>query len=679
MVLSTTFSPPELDELCINTLRFLAVDMVQTANSGHPGLPLGSAAMAYTLWDRFLNVNPLDPQWPDRDRFVLSPGHGCALLYALLHVTGFDLPLEELKRFRQWGSRTPGHPEYGKTPGVEATTGPLGQGFGNAVGMAIAEVALAARFNRPDHAIVDHDTYVLVSDGDLMEGVSSEAASLAGHLRLGKLMALYADNFVTLGGSASLCFTEDRQARFAAYGWHVQRVENGNNVTDLTAAIEAARAEKGRPSFIDVHTHIGYGSPHKHDTSAAHGSPLGVEEVRLTKENLGWPVEPSFNIPAEALEHFRAIAARGEARQAEWESRFRAYAMKYPEQAAEFQRVVQCQLPQGWDRDLPTFRPDQGPLATRAAGGKVINALAPHLPELMGGTADVAPSTDANIDGGGDFEPGNWAGRNLYFGVREHVMGAILNGLALHRGFIPYGATFLIFSDYMRPPMRLAAMNGLPVIYVFTHDSIAMGEDGPTHQPVEQLLGLRSVPGLTVIRPADANETTAAWRIAIESRDRPIVLVLTRQKLPVLDLASYPSIAAGVPRGGYVLSDAVDGTPPDIVLIATGSEVHLALNAHNRLATEGVKARVVSLPCWSLFKTQAEPYRKEVLPEGVPLLAIEAGVTLGWESYLGPPMPVLGVDRYGASAPGDVVMREYGFTVENVCRKVRTLLSTIQT
>jgi transketolase len=678
MALSTTLSPPELDELCINTLRFLAVDMVQKANSGHPGLPLGSAAMAYALWDRFLKVNPRNPEWLDRDRFVLSAGHGSALLYALLYVTGFDLPLAELKRFRQWGSRTPGHPEYGKTPGVEATTGPLGQGFGNAVGMAIAEVSLAARFNRPDHAIVDHDTYVLVSDGDLMEGVSSEAASLAGHLRLGKLMALYADNLVTLGGPANLCFTEDRQARFAAYGWHVQRVEDGN-IAEVTAAIEAARAEKGRPSFIDVRTHIGYGSPHKHDTSAAHGSPLGVEEVRLTKENLGWPVEPSFDVPPEALEHFHAFAERGAERQAQWESQFQAYAKKYPGLATEFQRIMHRQLPDAWDRDLPTFRPDQGPLATRSASGKVINALAPHLPELMGGAADLAPSTDTNIDKGGDFEPDNRVGRNMYFGVREHAMGAILNGLALHRGFIPYGATFLIFSDYMRPPMRLAAMNGLPVIYVFTHDSIAMGEDGPTHQPVEQLLGLRSVPGLTVIRPADANETTVAWRIAIESRDHPIVLVLTRQKLPVLDLASYPDIPTGVLRGGYVLADAGDGVRPDVVLIATGSEVHLALNARDRLAGEGVKARVVSLPCWSLFKAQAEAYRKEVLPEGVPLLAIEAGVTLGWDSYLGPPMPVLGVDRYGASAPGDVVMREYGFTVENVCRQVRALLSTTQT
>ncbi len=674
MTLSATLSPPELDELCINTLRFLAVDMVQKANSGHPGLPLGSAAMAYTLWDRFLKVNPLDPWWPNRDRFVLSPGHGSALLYALLHATGFDLPLAELKRFRQWGSRTPGHPEYGKTPGVEATTGPLGQGFGNAVGMAIAEVTLATRFNRPDHAIVDHDTYVLVSDGDLMEGVSSEAASLAGHLRLGKLMVLYADNLVTLGGDTNLTFTEDRSARFAAYGWHVQRVEHGNDIADLTAAIEAARAEESRPSFIDVHTHIGYGSPHKHDTSAAHGAPLGEEEVRLTKEHLGWPIEPSFDVPQEALEHFRAFAERGAVRQAEWESRFRAYAKKYPGPAAEFQRVMQRQLPEGWDRDLPAFRSDHGPLATRVACGKVINALASRLPELMGGTADVAPSTHTNIDGGGDFEPDNRAGLNLYFGVREHAMGAILNGLALHRGLIPYGATFLIFSDYMRPPMRLAAMNGLPVIYVFTHDSIAMGEDGPTHQPVEQLLGLRSVPGLTVIRPADANETTIAWRIAIESEDRPTVLVLTRQNVPVLDLARYPVIPAGVQRGGYVLADAGEGTRPDVVLIATGSEVHLALNVRDRLASEGVKARVVSLPCWSLVKEQPEPYRSQVLPEGVPVLAMEAGVTLGWDSYIGPPMPVLGVDRFGASAPGEVVMREYGFTAEHVCQKVRALL-----
>jgi transketolase len=676
MTLSNDVAPPSLDELCVNTLRFLAVDMVQKANSGHPGLPLGSAAMAYTLWDRFLQVNPSDVHWPDRDRFVLSAGHGSALLYALLHVSGFDLPLAELKRFRQWGSTTPGHPEYGKTPGVEATTGPLGQGFGNAVGMAIAEAALAARFNRPDNPIVDHFTYVLVSDGDLMEGVASESASLAGHLQLGKLVILYADNHVSLSGSTDLIFTENRSARFAAYDWHVQQVDNGNDVAKVTAAIAAARAETGRPSFIDVHTHIGYGSPHKHDTSAAHGEPLGEEEVRLTKEHLGWPVEPSFYIPPEAQEHFRAFAARGATRQAQWLSRFQTYAKKYPELATQFLRVMQRELPSGWDRDLPTFRSADGPVATRVASGKAINALAPRIPELMGGDADLAPSTHTLIEGSDNFEPGSRAGRNLRFGVREHAMGAILNGMALHRGFVPYGATFLIFSDYMRPPMRLGAMNGLPVIYVFTHDSIAMGEDGPTHQPVEQLLGLRSIPGLTVVRPADANETTAAWRIAVESTDRPTALILTRQKLPVLDLAQYPAIPKGVPRGGYVLAEADGGERPDLVLTATGSEVHLALNARNRLAGEGVRIRVVSMPCWSRFQTQPGSYRNQVLPEGVPVLAIEAGVTLGWDTYLGPPMNVLGVDRFGASAPGEVVMREYGFTVENVCRKARDLLLT---
>lgn len=674
MTLSTTLAPPALDELCINTLRFLAVDMVQKANSGHPGLPLGSAAMAYTLWDRFLKVNPSDPQWPDRDRFVLSPGHGCALLYALLHVTGFDLPLAELKRFRQWDSRTPGHPEYGRTSGVEATTGPLGQGFGNAVGMAIAEMALAARFNRPDHTIVDHHTYVLISDGDLMEGVSSEAASLAGVLRLGKLIALYADNNVSLSGSTDLIFNEDRQARFAAYGWHTQEVEDGNDVAALTAAIEAARAERNRPSFIDIHTHIGYGSPHKHDSSAAHGAALGEDEVRLTKEHLGWPVEPPFLVPPEAREHFDALAHRGAVRQQEWESHFQAYTAKYPDLAAEFQRAIQRQLPEGWDRDLPTFRAEDGPIATRVASGKVLNFFAGRLPEMMGGDADVAPSTHTLIEGSDNFEPSTRAGRNLRFGVREHAMGTIINGMTLHRGLIAYGATFLIFSDYMRPPIRLAAMNGLPVIYVFTHDSIAMGEDGPTHQPTEQLLGLRSVPGLTVIRPADANETAVAWRIAIASRDRPIALVLTRQKLPVLDLARYPGIPAGLPRGGYILADAIGGGLPDIILIATGSEVHLALNAHFRLASEGVKARVVSLPCWSFFKVQPEPYRNEVLPPGIPRLAIEAGVTLGWDSYVGPHAAVVGVDRYGASAPGEVVMQEYGFTVENICQYVAALL-----
>jgi transketolase len=673
---STTLSPPTLDETCINTLRFLAVDMVQQADSGHPGLPLGSAAMAYTLWDRFLKVNPADPNWPDRDRFVLSAGHGSALLYALLHVNGFNLPMAELKRFRRWDSQTPGHPEYGKTPGVEATTGPLGQGFGNGVGMAIAESALAARFNRPGHAVVNHFTYVLASDGDLMEGVSAEAASLAGHLRLGKLIVLYADNQVSLSGSTDLIFTEDRMARFAAYGWHTQRVEDGNDVDALTLAIETARAEEDRPSFIDVRTHIGFGSPHKHDRSSAHGSPLGVEEVRLTKEELGWPVEPLFYVPEEAAEHFRLFAERGAALQAEWESRFQEYASYHPASASEFERVIHRRLAAGWDENLPDFRPEDGPMSTRVASGKVLNVLAKHLPEIMGGDADVAPSTHTLIEGSDNYEPGQRDGRNLRFGIREHAMGAILNGMALHGGLIPYGATFLIFSDYMRPPMRLAAMNGLPVIDVFTHDSIAMGQDGPTHQPVEQLLSLRAVIGLNVIRPADANETVEAWRIAINSAHQPTALIFTRQDLPILDPNRYPAIADGVARGGYILADPNDDARPDVVLIAAGSEVHLALESYFRLTSEGIKARVVSLPCWSLFKVQPKAYRDQVLLPGVPTIAIEAGETLGWNSYVGPQTAVIGVDCYGASALGEINMREYGFTVENVCGQVHALLES---
>jgi transketolase len=678
LTLPTTLAPSALDELCINTLRFLAVDMVQKANSGHPGLPLGSAAMAYALWDRSLKFNPRDPLWPDRDRFVLSAGHGCALLYALLHVTGFDLPLEELERFRQWGSRTPGHPEYDKTAGVEATTGPLGQGLANAVGMAIAEAALAARFNRPGHSIVDHYTYVLASDGDLEEGISSEAGSDAGHLRLGKLIVLYANNHITIEGNTELAFTEDRMARFAALGWHVQQVEQGNDIDAVTSALKAAREEAGRPSLIQVHTHIGYGSPHKQDTAAAHGEPLGVEEVRLTKQALGWPVEPTFLIPGEALEHFRKAIARGGASQAEWESRFEAFAKEHPDLAADFQRVIHRRLPKGWDGNLPTFTPADGPMATRIASGKTIAVLASHLPEMMGGSADLDPSTHTSIGGGGDFEPESLTGRNMHFGIREHAMGAILNGMALHRGLIPYGGTFLIFSDYMRPPMRLAAMNGLPVIYVFTHDSIAMGEDGPTHQPVEQLVGLRSVPGMVVIRPADANETVAAWRMAIERREGPVALILTRQGLPVLDLARYPGIPAGVVLGGYVLADGPPDTRPDIILIATGSEVHLALEARERLAGDGVQARVVSVPSTNIFSMQPDRYRDKVLPPEVPLLVIEAGASLGWRSYVGPQIAVIGVDTFGASAPGPVVMQHHDFTVENVLKRTHSLLRHTQ-
>ena len=671
---ATIAAPLALDELCINTLRFLAVDMVQKANSGHPGLPMGSAAMAYALWDRSLKYNPRDPHWPDRDRFVLSAGHGCALLYALLHVTGFDQPMEELKRFRQWGSRTPGHPEYGKTSGVEATTGPLGQGLANGVGMAIAEVALAARFNRPGHQIVDHFTYVLVSDGDLEEGISSEAGSIAGHQHLGKLIVLYADNHITIEGSTELTFTEDRMARFAAFGWHVQRVEQSNDVEAVAHALTNAREETARPSLIAVRTHIGFGSPHKQDTAAAHGAPLGVEEVRLTKEAMDWPVSPSFHIPEEALEHFQKAVARGRAAQVEWESRFKAFAQEHLALATEFQRVTERQLPNEWDSGLPAFTPADGPMATRVASGKVIEILGTRLPEMMGGSADLAPSTHTKIDGAGNFEPEDWAGRNMHFGIRENAMGAILNGMALHSGLIPYGGTFFVFSDYMRPPMRLAAMNALPVIYIFTHDSIGMGEDGPTHQPVEQLIGLRSIPGMVVLRPADANETVAAWQVAIGRKQGPVALVLTRQGLPVLDLNLYSAIQTGVPLGGYILADSPATERPDIILIATGSEVHLALDARGRLLTEGVHARVVSMPSTNLFAAQSDDYRETILPRNVPLLVIEAGSPVGWQSFVGPRIAVIGVDTFGSSAPGPVVMEHYGFTVENVCKQAHHVL-----
>ncbi|MEJ2679348.1 MAG: transketolase [Gemmatimonadota bacterium] len=652
-----------LDELCINTIRFLAVDAVEKAASGHPGLPMGSAAMGYTLWDRHLRFNPQDPKWFNRDRFVLSAGHGCMLQYALLHLTGFDLPLEELKRFRQWDSMTPGHPEYGRTPGIEATTGPLGQGFGNAVGMAIAERMLAAHFNRPGHTIIDHHTYVLASDGDLMEGVASEAASLAGHLGLGKLIVLYADNHVSIEGDTALAFTEDRSARFAAYDWHTQDVEASNDVETLDQALRAAREETGRPSFIRVRTHIGYGSPHKQDRASAHGEPLGADEARMTKEHLGWPLEPTFHIPDEALAHFREAVDRGARWQEQWNARLDAYREDYPRLAAELSRLESGELPSAWEKDLPTFNEDDGPLATRNVNSAVLNGVARQMSELVGGAADLAPSTKTLISPGGDFSVRQPAGRNIHFCVREHAMGAILNGMSLHGGLRPFGATFLIFSDYMRPPMRLAAMNGLPVLYVFTHDSIGLGEDGPTHQPVEQLVGLRSVPGLTVFRPADANEAVEAWRAAISRRDGPSVMIGTRQKLPVLAPGDYPGLREGVARGGYVLADSPD---PDVVLVATGSEVHLALEARKLLQEYDVRARVVSMPSVEVFGEQADEYRREVLPPGMPVLSVEAGRTLGWISYLGNTLGAVGLDHFGASAPGKRLMEEFGFTPEHV-------------
>jgi transketolase len=665
----------DLDLQCINTLRFLAVDAVEQADSGHPGLPMGSAVLAYALWDRFLKFNPRDPKWPDRDRFVLSAGHGSMLLYALLHLTGFDLPLGELEQFRQWGSRTPGHPEYGRTPGVEATTGPLGQGFGNAVGMAIAETALAARFNRPGHSVVDHHTYVLASDGDLMEGVSSEAASLAGHLQLGKLIVLYADNQITIEGSTNLAFSEDRMQRFRSYGWHVLSVEDGNDLEAVSSAIDAARRQERQPSFIDIHTHIGYGSPHKQDTAKAHGEPLGAEEVRLTKENLGWPLEPKFLVPPPVLAHFRHAVERGARWQAEWQAGMQGYSQDNPEMAAEFHRAMEGRLPADWDQDIPSFMPAQGEMSTRVASGKVIEQIAKRVPDLMGGAADLSPSTHTYIEGSGDFEAGSREGRNMHFGIREHAMGAILNGMAMHGGLMPFGATFLIFSDYMRPPIRLAAMSHLPVIYIFTHDSIGLGEDGPTHQPVEQLLGLRSVPGLTVIRPADANETALAWRVAMERRDGPVTIVLTRQKVPVLDPERHQALRAGLRFGGYVLADSPDGGRPQVVLVASGSEVHLALSAREKLAGEGLSARVVSFPSWGLFKAQPHEYQDEVFPPGVPTVAVEAGVSLGWVPYVGSGVSsMIGVDQYGASAPGDIVMQEYGLNVDHICQQAMSLV-----
>jgi transketolase len=675
-------SPQSLDRLCIDTLRFLAVDAVQKANSGHPGLPMGAAPMAYQLWTRFLKHNPAHPGWFDRDRFVLSAGHGSMLLYGLLHLTGYDLPLQEIRRFRQWGSRTPGHPERGVTPGVEVSTGPLGQGFGNAVGMAIAEAHLSARYNRPGFAVVDHFSYVLASDGDLMEGVASEAASLAGHLGLGKLICLYDDNRVTLAASTELCFSEDRAARFAAYGWQVQTVGDGNDLEAIGRALESARAETQRPSLIVVRTHLGYGSPGKQDSFEAHGSPLGEEEVRLTKERLGWPAQPEFYLPKEALEHFQQALPAGFAAEAAWDAVFRDYARQYPELAQEFRQVMQGELAAGWQEAIAEFPADAKGMATRVASGKVLNALAERLPQLIGGSADLDPSTYTALKGKGDFQSGlrqpsdrqgaaggDWGpqGANLHFGVREHAMGAIVNGLAAHGGTIPFGATFLTFSDYLRPTLRLAALSGLQAIQIFTHDSIGLGEDGPTHQPVEHLASLRAIPRLVVIRPGDANESAVAWKAALGSQGRPVALVLSRQSVPTLDRSRYAA-AEGLLRGGYILADA-EGGAPEVILIATGSELSLAVEARLKLLEQKVRARVVSLPSWELFDEQPQDYRDQVLPPGVTArLAVEAGSPQGWHRYVGSGGGVLAVERFGASAPGDVVLREYGFTVENVCK-----------
>jgi transketolase len=661
-----------LEQLAVNTIRTLAIDAVEKANSGHPGLPMGAAPMAYVLWQHYLRHNPRDPHWPNRDRFVLSAGHGCMLEYCLLHLTGYDLALDDLKAFRQWESRTPGHPEVLLTPGIEATTGPLGQGTANAVGMAIAERALAHRFNRPGHTIVDHRTYAIVSDGDLMEGVSGEAGSLAGHLRLGKLIYLYDCNHISLDGPTSLAFsTEDVGKRYAAYGWQVLHVPRGD--TDLAAigeAISAAEADTSRPSLIVVETTIGYGAPNKQGTSGAHGSPLGAEEVALAKKALGWDPSRSFYLPEAALAHFRSAVERGRALQEEWARRFAEWAKAHPDLASEWKDTLAGNLPAGWDDALPTFGAADAQ-ATRQASGKVLNAIAAKVPALIGGDADLSVSTSTSLKNAGSFDGQTGAGRNIHFGVREHAMGAIANGMAYHGGVRPFVATFFCFSDYMRPTVRLAALNELPVIFVWTHDSIGLGEDGPTHQPVEHLMSLRVLPNLAVMRPGDANETAAAWRWALEQRRRPVALVLSRQKLPVLDA----SRVAGAARGAYVLLDPPDG-PPQAILIGTGSEVQVVVAAHERLAREGVRTRVVSMPCWEAFEEQDAAYRESVLPQALTArVSVEAGVTFGWRRWTGDRGASVGIDRFGASAPGEVNMERFGFTAENVAQTVRAVLA----
>jgi transketolase len=669
--MTMTQVPTAIDSLCINTIRTLSIDAVEKANSGHPGLPLGAAPMAYVLWQRHLKFDPSDPSWFDRDRFVLSAGHGSMLLYSLLHLYGFDLPLRQIQAFRQWGSLTPGHPEYGLTAGVEATTGPLGQGLANAVGMAIAERFLAQRLNRPGHTVVDHRTFALVSDGDLMEGLSHEAASLAGHLRLGKLVYLYDSNDVTLDGPASMHFSEDVGPRFEAYGWHVQTVKDGNaDVTAIDRAITTARAETARPSLIIVKTTLGFGSPNKGGTAHAHGSPLGKEEVRLTKERLGWEAPSDFHVPAVARAHFQAAVEQGRAARERWQAALAAWAAKFPTLEAERRLAFAGELPAGWDDELPAFEAG-AKLATRESGGRVLVAIAKRVPWLVGGDADLSGSTKTALPGEANFDGQSGAGRNLRYGVREHAMGSIANGIACHGGLRTYTATFFAFSDYMRPSLRLAAMNHLPIAFVFTHDSIGLGEDGPTHQPVEQLMSLRAIPNLLVLRPCDATEAAQAWRVALREKRRPSAIILSRQGVPTLDRSRLAS-ASAVARGAYVLADAAGFRA---ILIATGSEVHLALKAQAELAAAGVPTRVVSMPSWELFAEQDAGYRESVLPAAVRArVSIEAGVTLGWSRWVGDQGASIGLDRYGASAPAEKLFAELGFTSVRVVERVRALL-----
>ncbi len=656
----------DLQKRAINTLRFLSADAVQKANSGHPGLPMGAAAMAYTLWTRHLRHNPHNPKWPGRDRFILSGGHGSMLLYSLLHLTGYDLSLDEIKNFRQWGSRTPGHPEYGLTPGVEMTTGPLGQGFATGVGMAIAQAHLAATFS-PE--LFDNYIYAIVTDGDLMEGISSEAASLAGHLQLGHLIYLYDDNHISIDGPTSLAFTEDRAARFAAYNWHVQKIEDGNDVEAIDRAIQAAKQDP-RPSIIMCRTHIGFGAPHKQDTAKAHGEPLGDDELNAAKQNLGWPLEPRFLIPGDVLEFFREAVDAGNKSEVEWQKKFADYRNANPELGAELERRLAGKFPKGWDSVLPKFAEDAKGMSTRSASGKTINALAAKLPELIGGSADLAPSNNTKIDGATDFEKESPQGRNFHFGVREHAMAAAVNGMNWFGGIVAYGGTFLIFSDYNKPAIRIAAISHVPSIFVFTHDSIGLGEDGPTHQPIEQLAGLRAIPSLTVIRPADANETAQAWKVALENRHGPTALALTRQNVPTFQPSNLPTVE----KGAYILA-GFGKKMPEIILMASGSEVGLIYEAAKKLAEQGRSVRVVSFPSWGLFEKQDKAYRESVLPKKITArIAVEAGASLGWERYAGSAGKIIAIDHYGASAPGKVVFEKFGFTVENVLAQAKSIL-----
>ncbi len=662
-------------QLTANTIRALTMDAVQKAHSGHPGMPMGMADAAVVLWTHFLRHNPVDPNWLNRDRFVLSAGHGSMLLYSLLHLSGYDLPLEELMNFRQWGSRTPGHPEYGLTPGVEVTTGPLGQGISTAVGMALAERHLAARFNRPDFELFDHFTYVIASDGDLMEGISHESCSLAGHWELGRLIVLYDDNKITIDGETRLAFSEDVLQRYEAYGWHVLRID-GHDRRAVREAIEEAQLVEDRPSLIACRTHIGYPSPHKQDTAAAHGAPLGEEEVRLTKIRMGWPLDPPFYVPDEVYTFMQDLTTWGQKAQADWEKLLARYYEVHLEEGHELRHMLEQRLPVGWDADMPSFSTEK-PVATRAASGKVLDAIVPRVPFLIGGSGDLTPSNNTRARQMARFSFENKEGRYIHFGVREHGMGAILNGITLHGGLRAYGGTFLVFSDYMRASIRLAALMQLPIIYVFSHDSVGLGEDGPTHQPVEHLMGLRAMPHLAVMRPADATETVEAWRVALENLwgKGPIALALTRQGVPVIDRNMYAS-AEGVRRGAYVLADA---NPVDVILLASGSEVHLALEARKLLEEEGIGARVVSMPCWELFEQQDDAYRASVLPEGIRArVAIEAGVTLGWERYVGEQGRIIGINRFGASAPYRIIYEKLGLTPHRIVEEARSVLQNVQ-